>query len=622
MIYFIGSQQRIFKSTDIIETNIEHLIEYFREENYIECDLETQGYDPHTCKILSMQLGNNKNQFVIDWQALSKFDILTIKELLESGKLILFQNAQFDLRFLMLQGIDIKNIYDTFLAECILTTGYENSDRKLGLGDLAYKYCGVKLHKEVRGQIHWRGLDDTVIRYGADDVKYLNEIRQQQLPNIEKWNLNTILDIENKVVRVFAKMSLDGIKLDPNKWQKVYKITEANTKQLEKELDDILFNEPKLSRFIPAGFQQNLFGFEERKLDINWASPAQKLEILNALGLNIDSVGDRILQKNKRKHILVGKLIEYAKMSKLASAFGENFLKFINKNTSRVHSSFWQILSTGRISVSDPNLNQIPSKGDLAKQIRAAFIPEDGYKIVGGDYSSFELAIIAEFSNDPVWVNTLKEGKNLHTELCKMTFDIPEDKVKSPFPPKPTLTYRDVQKTVDFGLAYGMSHYKLADTIDVSEKEAKDIIDKFFKAVPKVKTFLDKLGEYGKNHGYIMTPPPFNRIRWFPKWKGKNNTSFKDLGEIERASKNLPIQGANGNVIKLALIAVQDEIDKYNLPIKILLSVYDEIQTECREDIAEWWKTRLQELMVNSARLCLSKVPVEVDVKISDYWMK
>jgi DNA polymerase-1 len=543
MIYFIGSQRRVFESTDIKESTISELLDYFSTSEYIECDLETEGYDPHNDKILSMQLGSNKDQFVIDWQFLSKDIILKIKGLLESGKLILFQNAQFDLRFLMLAGIDIKNIYDTFLAECLLTTGYDESNgRKLGLGDLAYKYCGVKLQKEIRGQIHWRGLDDVVIRYGANDVKYLNEIRKKQLVQIDKWNLNTILDIENKVVRVFAKMALDGIKLDPNKWEKVYRIAEANTKQLEEELDDILFNEPKLARFIPAGFQQNLFGFEERRLDINWSSPAQKLEILNALGLNVDSVGDRILQKNKRKHILVAKLIEYAKMSKLASAFGKNFLKFINKKTGRVHSSFWQILSTGRISVSDPNLNQIPSKGDLAKQIRAAFIPEDGYKIVGGDYSSFELAIIAEFSEDPLWINTLNEGKNLHTELCKVTFDIDDSQVKSKFPPKPTLTYRDVQKTVDFGLAYGMSHFKLSDTIDVSEKEAKDIIDKFFKAVPKVKQMLDKLGEFGKKHGYIMTPPPFNRIRWFPKWKGRN-TSFKDLGEIERASKNMPIQG-------------------------------------------------------------------------------
>lgn len=570
MIYFV-SNQKIIESDDIRQSTIEDCLNYFRNHDSIAVDTETTGYDAHVDKLLCIQLGDGYNQYVLDYSSICIEDL---KYYLET-KEILMHNAQFDLRFFLKQNINIKRVYDTFLAECVLTTGYDNDERGLGLKDVVFKYCGLYLDKSIRGQIHWRGLDATVIRYSAYDVRDLHAIKKAQMVQITKLGLEKVLDLENKAVRVFARMAYDGIKLDTSKWLDVCKITKKQVEDLTKELDNIILTDPKLKQFIPQGNQLNLFGFEERRIDINWASNQQKLDILNALGLNVDSTGDRILQKNKKKHVLVSTLIKFNKMNKLATAFGEDFLKFVNPVTGRVHSSFWQILSTGRISVSDPNLNQIPSKGDLAKKIRAAFIPKNGCKIVGGDYSSFELAIIAELSRDPLWLKVLNEDGNLHSELCAATFKIPLDKVEDSFPPKPDLKYRDVQKTVDFGLAYGMSHFKLSDTLEISEDDAKTIINDFFNVVPQVKKFLDILGNFGKKYGYIETPPPFKRIRWFPQWKGKD-TDLKVLGEIERASKNSPIQGSNANVIKLALVRVLDEIEKHELPISILLSIYDE----------------------------------------------
>lgn len=155
-----------------------------------------------------------------------------------------------------------------------------------------------------------------------------------------------------------------------------------------------------------------------------------------------------------------------------------------------------------------------------------------------------ELRIIAEFSNDPVWLDAFDTGKDLHSILCTMTFGIPIEDVKKPFPQKPDVTYRDIQKIINFGLAYGMSEFKLADTMDISVKEAKKIIDKFFYSVPKVKKLLDELGNVAKNNGYIRTAAPFRRMRRFPDWvDAKVNKDFIKLGEIERAGKNTPIQG-------------------------------------------------------------------------------
>lgn len=159
-----------------------------------------------------------------------------------------------------------------------------------------------------------------------------------------------------------------------------------------------------------------------------------------------------------------------------------------------------------------------------------------------------------------------------------------------------------------------------------SVDEAQAIINKFFKAVPKVDKFLNQLGNLGKERGFIRTGPVFSRIRWFPEWEQTkdlaNPNRFKLLGEIERASKNAPIQGANGNVIKYALIKVQEEIDQNNWPVTILLSVYDEIQTECREDKANEWCKKLEQIMIESAQIIIKTVPVKVDCKVTNCWQK
>jgi DNA polymerase-1 len=620
MIYFIGNKELVENEFYEFST-IDKCIDYFKDKESIEVDTETTGFDPHTCKIICIQLGDKENQFVIDVNAVS---ILLLKELLES-KLILFQNAKFDLRFLYSNDIYPTKIYDTFLAECVLTTGLE--DRELGLKALAWKYCGVLLDKEIRGQIYREGLSTRVIQYAANDVAYLHLIREKQLVEIEKLELNAVLDLENEVVKVFAKMEFHGILLDPDKWMDVAKTTESNVINLQLELDEIVLNEPKLSKYVPKYKQTDLFGFEKRDLDINWSSNAQKLKIVKDLGINIDSVDERNLSKNKRKHIIMSKLLDYSKQAKLVTSFGKKFLSFINPKTQRIHFSIWQILSTGRISVSEPNLNQIPSKGELGKKIRSCFIPKEGYSIVGGDFSGMELRLIAEFSQDKLWLDAFNAGQDLHSVLCAKTFDISITDVKQETPFKAGVTYRDVQKTINFGLAYGMSKFKLADTIDISVDQADKIIKKFFDVVPQVNSFLNLLGNTGKKNGQIRTARPFRRLRQFGNWQSAmenkgSSDSFKALGEIERASKNSPIQGSNGDIIKLALINVQNRIDANNYPVTIILAVYDEIQTECRDDFAEEWKLILNDIMIESAKVIIKSIPVEVDCKISKSWTK
>lgn len=624
-IYYVTKQTKLEGSnSDIIYLNTTDMLHKWFKNNFkVGCDTETMGFDPYACKLLCVQFGDETDQFVVNTE---EFNILEFKSYFEDSKWVfIFHNAKFDLKFLLHAGINVSVVMDTFLAECILTTGYERKDRKLGLDAVAEKYTGVLLSKEVRGSIHKEGLTARVIRYSANDVKHLHKIIEKQLELIYGYGMREVALLEFKVVKVFARMEYDGVGFDSTNWSNIATITEQNSANLADKLDDEIIVQSKTNTKLVRYLNNQLDLFSNgAKTRINWGSPAQKKEILTNCGLNMsDGVGDRELQRNKKKNILIPLMIDYSKQAKLANAFGKNFLKFVNPVSKRIHYNVWQILNTGRISVSEPNLNQIPSRGDLASQIRASFIPREGYKIVGGDYSGMELRIIAEFSKDPLWVDAFKNGEDLHSVLCSKTFDIPIEDVKKPFPEKPEMKYRDVQKTINFGLAYGMSEFKLADTMQIDVKEAKKIINKFFSVVPEVQKFLEVCANYGMKKGFIKTAKPFSRMRWFPRWeKAYNSNNEYELSAIGRASKNTPIQGSNGDVIKLALIKTQEYIEENNYPAMIILSVYDEIQTECREDKAEEWKGILDSIMIEAAQAVLKEVPVTVDCAINEFWAK
>ena len=200
-----------------------------------------------------------------------------------------------------------------------------------------------------------------------------------------------------------------------------------------------------------------------------------------------------------------------------------------------------------------------------------------------------------------------------------MTFNIPIERVKDPFPPKPDLNYRFVQKTVNFGLSYGMSEYKLSSTIQIPVNEAKNIITKYFSLIPKVEQFLNKCSQIAQQTGKIIVDPVYKRIRWFPKY---DNGDFKDLAEIGRQAKNSIPQGSNASLIKQCLINLQNEIGTHKYPVKILLSVHDEIICEVYKDFANQWKDIQEKIMKDTIKLVIKSIPVEVESVIDTHWRK
>lgn len=229
-----------------------------------------------------------------------------------------------------------------------------------------------------------------------------------------------------------------------------------------------------------------------------------------------------------------------------------------------------------------------------------------------------ELRLLAEFSQEPLWLDTFRNDGDLHSVLCAETFNIPIEDVKLPFPPKPDITYRFLQKTINFSTIYGGGKYTLSDVAQITVAEADKILNKFFKKVPKVKAFLEMLAHQAVTNGYIRNNSQFGRIRFFPNIN--KDSSFKDKGAVERAAKNSPMQGSNADILKLALINIQNIIDEGNLPVNILLNVHDEIVSECREDYVDIWKSILEDTIIEAAQTIIKSIPVKADTVVSDYW--
>ena len=367
MIYLISNQTQIENFSNIKSTTLLEMFDYFIKKDSIDIsiDTETEGFDPHTNDLICIQIGDKDDQFVIDTNV--KGWVPYIKALLESPtKTILMHNAKFDLRFLYKYGIYPVNIYDTFLAECILTTGYTDKERDVSLKGVALDRLDVYLPKEIRGVIHREGLTPRVIEYAAKDIEYLGDIKKNQLKELYEHKLDTILALENQVVKVFAKMEYHGVPINTHKWKEVANRVIQEKNNVENKLDEIIYNlgtknlpeRNSLTKYCKLYKQGSLFEdiiTRDRKTYINWSSNQQKLKVLTQeFKIDIKSVDDKTLRKVKDKHPLVPLLLEYSKLAKLESSFGMDFLKLINSVTGRVHPEYWQILSTGRISVSNP----------------------------------------------------------------------------------------------------------------------------------------------------------------------------------------------------------------------------------------------------------------------------
>ena len=460
MIYFVSAQQR-FPTEGIQCISVEESLRLLEPLRIVGLDTETEGFSPFLKKLLLVQLGCKEFQVVID---ATTIDIKLYKEYLESDRLFLGWNLKFDLKFLFYHGIVPRNVYDGCLMEKAIWQGWPSGMHSLSLKSAGEHYCGVELDKSIRGKIIWsKTLSDDIIFYAADDVRYLEEIREKQMQIFKDRGQERFLeiDVENKAVLPIAYFEFCGVKLDENKWrlkmEKDAKELKSSESALNSWVEEHYLNDP---RFCKRDLQGDLFtGFDtDPKCIINWNSAKQVIPLFEAEGFNLltkdkktgqmkKSVDATIIEGQIDKSSISRPYLAYKAAQKVVSTYGQNVIDLINPVTGRIHTNFNQIgtdtfrLSSGGGEDTEVipgrkipliNLQNMPADKDT----REAFVAEEGNSFISIDFSGEESVVLANISRDKAMIELFTTGcGDLHSLVAKMVYgnelkDIPVEKIK------------------------------------------------------------------------------------------------------------------------------------------------------------------------------------------------
>lgn len=640
---------------------LEEVLDFLKNTQEIECDTETLGFDCHTSDILCVQFGNTKNQYLIQWKD-SLIEILR-PFFSDKNKTFIFQNAKFDLQFFYKKGIIIESIYDTLLAEIIITNGKQFGGR--GLDTLVKKYAKAEMSKEIRELITKLGLTDAVIDYALDDVKYLSIIKAKQVEELKKLDLEKTIKLDNEFVKVLAYTEFCGIGFDQKKWLEKCEKEEREWKLKEQELNDLVVSNPDLKKYHSYG---GLFDPVDTIIStINWRSPAQVQEVFQKIGVDITieedgeekgSVGKQVLQKNKDKP-LVKCYSDYITLNKRITSFGRNYLDYVNPATNRIHTVYQQILNTGRMSSGNkkqgkPNLQQLPNDADH----RDCFIAEKGNKMICADYTGQEAVL---FVNQCLDKNLLAfyDGNlgDMHSYVAKLCFpselgdlDLKEIKKQRP-------DLRQKAKGAGFAITYGGVGFTISNNLGLSEEEGNEIYKAYTEAFPEMFDYFKKVSDKAKSQGYVtfntLTKRKFYfdfmkeyvKLEEYIKQPGfwttykeekkedsftfnnvlrpKVKKYFKYKGIIERTSYNYPIQGSSADCTKYAAYLFFKWLQEQDLvfKVKFVNIVHDEILIECPDDIANKCSDKLKECMEKAGSYFCKRVPLKAEPQIADRWV-
>ena len=421
----------------------------------------------------------------------------------------------------------------------------------------------------------------------AKEIYQLSEITLKKLQEAEEIEL--FKNIDMPTVEVLAEMQWNGMYLDVNELENYGDMLKTRLNSLTDEIyklcgEEFNINSPK---------QLGEVLFEKLKLPV-----VKKTK--NGYSTDVD-----VLEKLVEEHPVIEKLLEYRQLMKLNSTYVEGMKVYVNPKTKRIHSFFHQtITATGRISSTEPNLQNIPTRFELGKQLRKVFKPAENCIYIDADYSQIELRVLAHISNDEHMIQAFKNGEDIHKQAASKVFNIPIDEV--------TKEQRNSAKAVNFGIVYGISDFGLGEQLHISRKQAKQYIDQYLELYSGIKQFMTNIVEEAKEKGYVETE--FKRRRYIPELKS-NNYMVRQFGQ--RAAMNTPIQGTAADIMKIAMINVLKEIKLRNLKSKIVLQVHDEMMIEAPIDEAEEIKEILKNKMENATQL---KVPLIAEISEATNW--
>lgn len=509
------------------------------------------------------------------------------------------QNLKYDMTMLKWYGYALKGkLYDTMLANYVIEPEGKRSMDVLSAKYLQYMPVSIEtLIGKGKGQKSMRDVDMELIKeYAAEDADVTLQLKQCFDPLVDKMDVRPILDtVENPLVPVLVDMEFEGVGIDV-----------AFLKDYSEQLDfDIKQSEERV--FGHAGLKFNL------------GSPKQLGEVLFDL-MKLDSAkktktgqyatGEDVLQKLRNKHQIIEDILVYRELSKLKSTYVDSLPTLINPRTGRVHTCFNQAVAvTGRLSSTNPNLQNIPIRTDRGREIRKAFIPRGkDWSIISADYSQIELRIIAAISGDESMIQAFKEHKDIHTATSAKVYGVAESEV--------TPQMRRAAKAVNFGIIYGQSAWGLAENLGISRTEAKGIIDNYFKEYPSIKQYMDNQMNFARETGYVQTL--MGRKRWLRDINSSNQTV---RGYAERNAINMPIQGTAADMIKLAMITVHRELNKQKLRTRMILQVHDELVFDVPVEEVDEAKALITESMQRAMELP-NGVPVIAEAGSGDNWLE
>ena len=534
---------------------------------------------------------DGKKIYYVEENSIHKLEyIFTSNEIKKLG-----YNLKDDYIALKPYGIKLENIYfDITIAEYLIdsmsSTSYECSA-------IAMKYLTkkVKTKEELLGKgvkaKKYQDLDfeelSSHISQIIDTVKNVMPIMEE---NLKESNMDGLLyHVEMPLVEVLADMEYEGVKVDKEKLNELGSQFKEIIKKLESEIykisgEEFNINSPK---------QLGVILFEKLGLPVIKKTKTGY------------STNAEVLDKLKDQSPIIDKIIEYRQIVKLNSTYVEGLLSIINPIDGRIHSSFNQtITTTGRISSTEPNLQNIPVKLEMGRNIRKVFISDKGCKLVDADYSQVELRVLAHMSQDETMIDAFKHNEDIHTKTASQVFNVSMDEVTS--------KQRSDAKAVNFGIVYGKSDFGLSEDLNIPVKQAKEYIENYFNKYNKIKEFMDNIIDDASSNGYVTTI--LNRRRYIPEIKS-SNFMLRNAGK--RAAMNAPIQGSAADIIKIAMINVYKKLEENNLKSKLILQVHDELIVEAVDSEIDIVKKIVKDEMENA--VCLD-VNLDVDLNIGDSW--
>ncbi|WP_315347865.1 DNA polymerase I [Prevotella melaninogenica] len=585
------------------EEELRQLCDFFITKEFVSIDTETTSTDAISAELVGLSFSvEEKKAFYVavpaNYEEALKI-VQIFKPLYESDKIMkIGQNIKYDYEVLTKYGVTLQGkMFDTMIAHYLIQPELHHNMDYMAETLLGYQTIHIEelLGPKGKKQKNMRDLSPTdIYEYAAEDADITLRLKNVLEPRLKELGVEELFwNIEMPLVRVLADMELNGVCLDTEALQDTSKIFTERMKQYEQEI------------------------YKEAGEEFNISSPKQvgdilfgKLQIMDKpkktkTGQYVTS--EEVLQSLENKSPIVRNILNYRGMKKLLSTYIDALPKLINPRTGHIHTSFNQALTaTGRLSSSDPNLQNIPVRTDDGKEIRKCFIPEEGCLFFSADYSQIELRIMAHLSEDENMMEAFREGHDIHRATAAKIWHVDIDKV--------TDAQRKKAKQANFGIIYGITTYGLAQRMDIPNGEAKELIEGYFRTFPKVQAYMEHAKEEARAKGYAETL--FHRRRYLADINSRNATV---RGFAERNAINAPIQGTEADIIKVAMVRIWERFKKEGIRSKMILQVHDELNFSVFPEEREQVERIVIEEMQNAYPL---NVPLIADAGWGKNWLE